>query len=368
MNINRYNYEEFFLLYVDNELTKEERAEVETFVQENPDLEEELVMLKQSSLRPDANVKFPGKSSLMKPEAAGIVNETNYEEFYLLYTDNELETVLRKEVELFAASKPHFQQELNLLMEARIQPETAIVFPDKSLLYKEESDRKPVIMMWWRVTAIAAMLLLALGIFWLNNRNGNVQPGDSFAVKENKKEQPTVTKQSTETLNNTEAQDERKEPVNSQQLAVGSEKKSRKNDIAPKNEDEKKDFAVYTPNNTVTTDPGTQQTTELPVQVATVAGVYNTKNINSVLAAQANRTNTLEIVSKAYVPETKSADQVQATPDVQEDVYIANTTVDRKNKLRGLFRKVTRVFEKTTNLPAVEEKGILIGNFEIALK
>ena len=75
MNINRYNYEEFFLLYVDNELTKEERADVEAFVQENPDLEEELLMLKQSSLRPDLTVKFPGKSSLMKAEAAGLVND-----------------------------------------------------------------------------------------------------------------------------------------------------------------------------------------------------------------------------------------------------------------------------------------------------
>ena len=190
MLINRHNYEEFFLLYVDNELTREERADVETFVQENPDLEEELLMLKQSSLRPDLTVKFPGKSSLMKAEAAGLVNDTNYEEFFLLYVDNELETVVRREVEEFAASKPQYQQELNLLMQTKMEPEAAVVFPDKSLLYKEEDKRRPVVIMWWRVAAIAAMILLALGIFWLNNNNGTSTPPQGVAVNESKIVQP----------------------------------------------------------------------------------------------------------------------------------------------------------------------------------
>src|SRR5690349_19664250 len=99
MNINRYNYEEFFLLYVDNELTKAEREEVEAFVHDNPDLEEELVMFRQSKLRPDASIHFTGKESLLKPESASIVNETNYEEFFLLYVDGELNAVERREVE-----------------------------------------------------------------------------------------------------------------------------------------------------------------------------------------------------------------------------------------------------------------------------
>lgn len=367
MNINRYNYEEFFLLYVDNELTKEERAEVETFVQENPDLEEELLMLKQSSLRPDMNIHFPGKSSLMKPEAAGLVNETNYEEFFLLYVDDELETILRKEVEQFAASKPQYQTELNLLLQTRIEPQTSIVFPDKSLLYKEESERKPVVIVWWRVAAIAAMLLIALGIFWINNREQTV-PG-TIAVNEKQNDQPAVTNQAPQTINKEEAQDEkmatvdRKEPVNNHEFA-GTKKVERKDNIAPKGTEE--NIQQQLAMNTTVPEPVVDNAIQ-PEATNNVARVDYSQNISTTLE-KANVNNRVRVMAAANVLPNVSDEPDDAETSDKEDIYFANTTVDRKNKLRGLFRKVTRVFEKTTNLPAIEEKGILIGNFEIALK
>ena len=345
MNINRYNYEEFFLLYVDNELTKEERAELETFVQENPDLEEELVMLKQSSIKPDMNIKFAGKSSLMKPEAAGLVNESNYEEFFLLYTDNELETTVRREVEQFASSNPQYQLELNLLLQTKIQPETTVTFPDKSLLYKEEEDRKPVVIMWWRVVAVAAMLLLALGIFWLSNRTATPDI-DVAGVNNTKKDQPAVTKQPTQTINKEEKQHEqlatRDEQVNKNEQ-TGKDRTNKKEDIAiKKNDTEVENLAVIQQPIQVPVEE-----TTLPLEAANVAGVYNTKNISTGGVISASRNNTVKVVTAAYIlPAEKVED---------DNFYIANTAVD-KSKLRGIFRRVTRVFEKTTNLPAVEER------------
>ena len=67
MNINRDNYETFFLLYVDNELSAPERNALELFIQDNADLQEELEMLQQSTIEPEPII-FKGKSSLFKTE------------------------------------------------------------------------------------------------------------------------------------------------------------------------------------------------------------------------------------------------------------------------------------------------------------
>ena len=50
-----------------------------------------------------------------------------------------------------------------------------------------------------------------------------------------------------------------------------------------------------------------------------------------------------------------------------EEIEILNTSVSKKSKLRGLFRKVSRVVEKTTNIET-DGKGIRIASFEIGLK
>ena len=56
--INRHNYEEYFILYMDNELGSEERRMVEAFVQQHPDLKEELDNLLQYKLAPDTDIVF----------------------------------------------------------------------------------------------------------------------------------------------------------------------------------------------------------------------------------------------------------------------------------------------------------------------
>ena len=53
MNINRHNYEAFFLLYVDKELSTADRKAVDVFVKENPDLQMELWALQQTVVKAD---------------------------------------------------------------------------------------------------------------------------------------------------------------------------------------------------------------------------------------------------------------------------------------------------------------------------
>ena len=89
-HINRSNYEEFFLLYVDNELSAEQRSEVEAFLILHPDLQDELDMLMGTQLNPET-FSF-NKSALF----ADKMKQNSMEESLLLYMDDELPEIKKK--------------------------------------------------------------------------------------------------------------------------------------------------------------------------------------------------------------------------------------------------------------------------------
>jgi len=158
MNINRNNYEEYFLLYADNELSKAERKMVEVFVNENPDLKEEFCMLKLTINLPDEEIKLNDKLFLYKNEGSFAINENNYEEVFVLYHDNELSEKEKRETENFVAQHANLKLEFELIGKAKLTPDTLIVYPDKKELYRKEKSGRVVSIMVWRY-AVAAVLI-----------------------------------------------------------------------------------------------------------------------------------------------------------------------------------------------------------------
>ena len=67
MELNQDNYENYLLLYIDNELTASERAEVELFLASNPKQAQELKALQAVQLKPEY-IEFTEKSSLYRFE------------------------------------------------------------------------------------------------------------------------------------------------------------------------------------------------------------------------------------------------------------------------------------------------------------
>ena len=65
------NYEEYFLLAADNELTMEQAAAVESFVLKNPQLQSEFTLLQQTRLQPEV-ISYTGKEKLYRKERKGI--------------------------------------------------------------------------------------------------------------------------------------------------------------------------------------------------------------------------------------------------------------------------------------------------------
>ncbi len=157
MTITKHNYEEFFLLYVDNELSIEERKAVEDFVKVNPGLSEELDALMQTQLQAP-KLSFD-KSRLYKPEQA--VND----EMLMCYIDNELDEAGRNMVEQSAANDEAVARELILLKRTVLQPEI-ILFENKEVLYRRATAVVSIVT-WRRLLAAAASVLLVGGLMWV---------------------------------------------------------------------------------------------------------------------------------------------------------------------------------------------------------
>jgi hypothetical protein len=361
MNIDRHNYEEYFLLYIDNELSVDQKKQVEVFVQQNPDLEEELVMLKQSRLIPDDSIVFNKKHLLMKEENAShpsnhsFINLNNYEQWLIMYVDDELSAEEKLTVERFALAHEHVQQELDLFQQTKLQTEE-IVFPDKEILYRREKTVRVISIQWWRV-AVAAVLVIAAGItlYSIFNKNGNkgITP-DGIAKKEQvpasrnttsptKQEQTPPVKEETEQktatiaadkeLNKEKEQQEQPKEEIKQQLAYNPEQPNDKNKrIRP---------------TAVGINEGTTEQPKMTDAVAIDEKMHK-ENINT------------DPVTKAIV---ETPDKSSTSDDAVQ--YASNA---ENKKFRGFFRKATRLIERTTNINTADDDKVLIGGMAINLK
>lgn len=371
MLINRHNYEEFFLLYVDNELTVAERKAVEDFVHQNPDLEEELVMMMQSVLRPDRNIVFGNKESLLKNKPAnGLVNESNYEEYFVLYGDNELSNEEKDLVEQFVYKHPQYQAEFELIQQARFIPEHATLYPDKNELYRTEGDHRVIPIGWWKI-AVAAIVVLFLGVTaWYMTNNGN----DGTII-------PDVAK--VDTATNLE------KVANKEQVADAN--KVKQPDVAVK--EEKKSIEVKSPaedlkNNLVGVkkEKNIKKKSNIPDSIhVTPIGNDNYVENNKPVKVAPRTVNPVVIETLPTQPQNIDVTSLTASNDpgttlnnpkpakevvyfVEDPIAGSSASLDKK---RSLFRKVKGLFEskEDNNDPEREnKKGISIAAFEIALK
>jgi len=122
ITINRHNYETYFLLWVDGELSPEEMVAVERFISEHPDLADELALLQDTVLVPEEQIIFKGKDQLLK-QSTNEITLSNYENWFLLFIDNELSLADRQKVELFILQHPNLQPEFELLVQTKLAPE-----------------------------------------------------------------------------------------------------------------------------------------------------------------------------------------------------------------------------------------------------
>ncbi|MEO8861868.1 MAG: hypothetical protein ABI358_10620 [Ginsengibacter sp.] len=355
MDINRDNYEEYFLLFADNELTDSEKVAVILFLKENKDLEEEFSMIHHTISKPEQNIILDDKSFLFKNNSLSLINDKNYEEILVLYHDNELTNNERNEVEQFLSKHESLQNEFELIGQARLTAENEVVYPNKKLLYRKEKSGRVVPLMFWRMLAAAVFIGFGLWITTFFYQKKAINPSNSsMSVVSEKKIVPSVGKgfkPSKDSLNDAHLLTENSQPNNQPEEVV---KERTKKPL-------KKNIGNITATNAIVKKKTIEQSTKAVKPAKDELAIDNRK-VNNITEREISL---IDKIRPELQPTQKAIDKISDNtepvmhaqtvsyiPDEKENnqnYVFYNVTTDefRKTKVGGFLKKVKRVIERT---------------------
>jgi hypothetical protein len=384
MNINRHNYETFFLLYVDKELSASDRKAVDVFVQENPDLQMELLLLQQTVVKAD-DIVLDKKDWLFREEEISILQEN-----LLLYADDELNTADKNTVETLLAADKKAMAEWSILKQIKLEPDTSVVFEDKQSLYRKEAGRV-VAIKWWRVAAAA--VLLGFGLW-----TGVSVYKNNIKVNDGKGQVVTAEKTNSGKIKTATAETQPVENINPENpviAAADQNRGDRSNESNPNTTakivkqntaGQKENIAVQNISSKINDNslqkPSLEKINKRASNKIIVAAVLPPNS--SSVTVSGNNNAIVKNSLKDKIPDPVHTDLSKGFNDQQSVAVIPvvyDNTTDENNKdrilymdeekvnrtvLGGFFRKAKRVLERSANIKTGD--GIKVAGFEIALK
>ncbi|MFO8235093.1 MAG: hypothetical protein R6U04_06800 [Bacteroidales bacterium] len=182
--INRKNYEIYFIDFLDGTLTHQEKKELMSFLNDNPDLKEEL-----ESLSEDTNIfieketsQFTDKKRLRKSPKLNSENYTHNDELCIANLEGDLSDHEQKEFDRLLKSDNALAYTNKLYKKTKLNPDLSTVFPGKEKLKHLTPfflSRKI-----YETLAYAASLLLLIAIF-TNTSTNNTNNYDKYLASRN---------------------------------------------------------------------------------------------------------------------------------------------------------------------------------------
>lgn len=321
MQLNASTYETIFLLYIDNELSPNERLEVELWIAEHPTYALRMEELKATKLVPET-MQFGLKANLKKT-AAGIskevLEEDMIEDLNTIWT-NEYTNLLKQDMQAIPGLSKQFKNSLKKETSSKGGIVKALGFSQNKFTY----------------TSVAAMLMLFIGYKQLTT---TPDLKTVAAVKT-----PSAQTLSKEILV--------QQFIPNQKTNDYSTKLNKKksfvqdpttNSIVNANEYTPEAVSNVLVNQSVEKNESTIFAPPIELNITTNnTGALSEKIVNSLSSTS---TNALDAEEES-VPDTKIATNYEVidTEDPDRTILIANFEIDG-NRLRGLKRKVTSLFK-----------------------
>lgn len=163
MKITRENYETWFLDYLEGRLDKQGEEAVGLFLEQHPDLKDELESFSPALLM-DRGIGFPGKERLKKSE---LDDPLLFEQAAIAHMEGDLSGEEAASFRKWLDGHPEKREFTDRMARTRLQPDPGLTFPGRDRLKKK--NRVPVMLI--RFVAVAASLLLAFFLFLPSERN-----------------------------------------------------------------------------------------------------------------------------------------------------------------------------------------------------
>lgn len=189
MKINRNNYEAYFIDYLEGNLDERLVDDFIEFLQNNPDLKEELSLFESISIETE-NISFNKKENLYK-EKYDLDNEFNQAAIAAL--EDDISEKEKAEFDKYILAHPKKQKDIVLFGKTKLQPDESILFNKKNTLYHYSVGR--AILLW--SGRVAAVLVLALTFYILIDRPAKeITHENQFASVEDKTSKKEVIPES----------------------------------------------------------------------------------------------------------------------------------------------------------------------------
>lgn len=360
--INRNNYEEYILLYLDGELSPDEKQAVDIFLNANPDLKSEFELLQQTILQPESNIEFAHKNVLYKKDAG--INLGNYQEYFLLYIDEELSAAEKEFVETFVLKNPALQNEFTLLKQT-VLPKEWVVFTNKELLYKKEQKRRPVVigLRWASLAAAILTGIIALVLMFntnkpaVNNKNTTATINGK-KIKNNNVPANNTGQEDINTVKPTEqiiavSGDKSKTGSKNQYSGSTNEQKISNENIAVVPQQKIQQVIIETHDQKDNLNPIAGNSISLPVAYE---GASENRNINKITGVSTPDDNGNFIKPAAYTEQLDPEEE-------NKNIYVGALQINT-DKVRGFFRRAGRILSKLKNKDDNGDK-VQVANLEV---
>ena len=186
MKINKDNYEAFLVDYWENKLDERQHAELELFLDDHPEIRQEMEGA-MSVVLPKEPVVFHDKDCLHSSK----INQNELSEAeMLLIAELESELTEAQAIRLAELKKSDSKlvEQARLFALTKLKPDFAIRYPNKSQIRKKTT---PIIPMWVYSSA-AAVLIVAVAIFSLMSPTDNNNFSQTAYNGNKKTEQPSL--------------------------------------------------------------------------------------------------------------------------------------------------------------------------------